>query len=75
MDPLAQMISLASEKFDLFLSKIGNVMVMRRIFYIMMMSIIAALIIASDRLPNGKARGSNGSFSDHDLLLQYAGNR
>lgn len=72
VDPLAQMISLASEKFDLFLSKIGNVMVMRRIFYIMMMSIIAALIIASDRLPNGKARGSNGSFSDHDLLLQYA---
>ncbi|QHS76563.1 Tre1p [Saccharomyces paradoxus] len=72
VDPLAQMISLVSEKFDLFLSKIGNVMVMRRIFYIVMMSIIAALIIASDRLPNGKARGSNGSFSDHDLLLQYA---
>ncbi|CAI4038935.1 hypothetical protein SMKI_06G2870 [Saccharomyces mikatae IFO 1815] len=72
VDPLAQLITLASEKFDFLLSKIGNVMVMRRIFYIILMSIIAALIIASDRLPNGKARGSNGLFSDHDLLLQYA---
>ncbi|CAI4052982.1 Tre1p SKDI_16G1010 [Saccharomyces kudriavzevii IFO 1802] len=72
VDPLAQIISLASEKFDLFLSKIGNVMVMRRIFYILLMSIVAALIIATDTLPNGKARGSNGTFSDHDLLLQYA---
>ncbi|EJS41393.1 YPL176C [Saccharomyces arboricola H-6] len=72
VDPLAQVICLVSEKFDLLLSKLGNVMVMKRIFYILLMSIITVLIISSDKLPNGKARGSNGSFSDHDLLLQYA---
>lgn len=63
------MIFLVFEKFDLFLSKIGNVMVMRRIFYIMMMFIIVALIIASDRLSNGKVRGLNGLFSDYDFFL------
>ncbi|CAI4052687.1 hypothetical protein N7582_005536 [Saccharomyces uvarum] len=72
VDPLAQIMSLVSEKFDLFLSKFGNILVMRRIFYLVIMSIVTALIIASDKLPNGTARGSSGLFSDHELLLEYA---
>lgn len=39
VDPLAQIMSLVSEKFDLFLSKFGNILVMRRIFYLVIMSI------------------------------------
>ncbi|CAI1751656.1 hypothetical protein SEUBUCD650_0P01130 [Saccharomyces eubayanus] len=72
VDPLAQIMSLMSEKFDLILSKCGNVLVMKRIFYLVLMSIVTALIISSDKLPNGTARGSSGLFSDHELLLQYA---
>ncbi|CCD27336.1 uncharacterized protein NDAI_0K01450 [Naumovozyma dairenensis CBS 421] len=72
MDPLASLLAMLSEKIDLYLSKIGNPLILRRFFYIFIMSGIAWLVMSSGLLPNGRASGSRGMFSDHSILLEYA---
>lgn len=70
--PLTTISEIASEKIDLHLSKIGNPLILRRFFYITLMSIITYVVIASGLLSNDHTIGSKGMFADHHVFLQYA---
>lgn len=72
MDPLAQILTIISEKGDLYLSKIGNPMILRRFFYIFFMSFVAWVVLSSGFMPGQGATRSRGMFSDHNILVQYA---
>lgn len=72
VDPLVLVLNFLSEKIDFYLNKIGNPLILRRFFYIIIMSIIAWIIMASGSLPNKRATHSRGVFADHDILLDYA---
>lgn len=72
MDPLAHLISMASEKLDYYLNKVGNPLILRRFFYIVLMSIIAYIIMVSGLLPTDLSLGNRGMFSDYQVLMDYA---
>lgn len=72
MDPLAQILGMISDKIDFYLNKIGNPLILRRFFYIFMMSAVTYMVMSSGLLPNERSTGSRGMFADHDILLQYA---
>ncbi|CCK72270.1 Tre1p KNAG_0J01890 [Huiozyma naganishii CBS 8797] len=72
MDPLAQLLVVVDERTDFYLNKIGNPIILRRFFYIIFMSTIAWVVMASGFLPNNHASRFGGMFSDHEMLLQYA---
>lgn len=72
MDPLAQILGMLSDKIDFYLNKIGNPLILRRFFYIFMMSTITYMVMSSGLLPNERSTGTRGMFSDHEILLQYA---
>lgn len=72
MDPLAQVWRMMFDKIDYYLSKVGNPLILSRFIYMILMSIIVLLIWKSGLLPNNRARGENGKFSDHNILLEYA---
>lgn len=72
MDPLAQLLSMASDKIDHYLNKIGNPLILRRFFYIFAMSTVTYLVLSSGFIPSERASGYKGMFSDHDVLLKYA---
>ncbi|EJS41582.1 YOR256C [Saccharomyces arboricola H-6] len=70
--PFFQILSFIRDKADYYLSKIGNPFILRRVFYIFLMSFITYYVLSSGYLPNEKASGSKGMFSQHDILFQYA---
>lgn len=72
MDPLAQIISIISEKIDYYLNKVGNPLILRRFFYIVLMSVITYMIMVSGLLPTERSLGSKGMFSDYQILMDYA---
>ncbi|KAL3241267.1 Tre1p [Nakaseomyces bracarensis] len=72
MDPVVQMWRMMFDKIDYYLSKVGNPLILSRFIYMILMSLIVLLIWRSGLLPNNKARGENGKFSDHRILLDYA---
>ena len=72
VDPLAQFLNILSEQLDFYLNKIGNPLILRRFFYIIVMSIIAWVIMSSGFLPNKRAAHSRGLFADYDILVDYA---
>lgn len=72
VDPLAQLLGLLSDKIDFYLNKVGNPLILRRFFYIFMMSAIAYMVLASGFIPNERTSGYKGMFSDHDVLMKYA---
>ncbi|AQZ17799.1 TRE2 (YOR256C) and TRE1 (YPL176C) [Zygosaccharomyces parabailii] len=71
MDPLAQIISIISEKIDFYLNKVGNPLILRRFFYIVLMSVIAYVVMVSGLLPSEKNLGSRGMFSEYGILMDY----
>ncbi|CAI4065146.1 hypothetical protein SUVZ_08G2800 [Saccharomyces uvarum] len=70
--PFFQILKFIQDKADYYLSKVGNPFILRRLFYIILMSFVAYYILSSGYLPNEKASGSKGMFSQHDILFQYA---
>lgn len=72
VDPLAQVFGLISDKIDYYLNKVGNPLILRRFFYIIMMSVIAYMVLSSGFIPNERTSGYKGMFSDHEVLMQYA---
>ncbi|QLL30988.1 hypothetical protein HG536_0A08030 [Torulaspora globosa] len=72
VDPLAQLLGLLSDKIDYYLNKVGNPLILRRFFYIFMMSAIAYLVISSGFIPSERTSGFKGMFSDHEVLMEYA---
>ncbi|CAB4252700.1 Tre1p [Maudiozyma barnettii] len=72
VDPLAQGLNILSEQLDFYLNKIGNPLILRRFFYIVLMSIIAWVIMSSGFLPNKRATHSRGLFADYEILIDYA---
>ncbi|QLQ81408.1 hypothetical protein HG537_0F01690 [Torulaspora globosa] len=72
MDPLAQLFGLVSDKIDYYLNKVGNPLILRRFFYILMMSVIAYMVLSSGFIPSESTSGYKGMFSDHEILMEYA---
>ncbi|SMN22108.1 similar to Saccharomyces cerevisiae YPL176C TRE1 Plasma membrane protein that binds to Bsd2p and regulates ubiquitylation and vacuolar degradation of the metal transporter Smf1p [Maudiozyma saulgeensis] len=72
VDPLAQGLNVLSVQLDFYLNKVGNPLILRRFFYIILMSIIAWIIMSSGFLPNKRATHSRGLFADYDILIDYA---
>lgn len=72
VDPLAQLLGMASDKIDQYLNKVGNPLILRRFFYIITMSVITYMVLASGFIPGELTSGYKGMFSDHAVLLQYA---
>ena len=70
--PFFQILKFVQDKTDYYLSKIGNPFILRRFFYIILMSFVAYYVLSSDYLLNEKASGLRGMFSQHDILFQYA---
>ncbi|CEP60160.1 uncharacterized protein LALA0_S01e04368g [Lachancea lanzarotensis] len=71
-DPLAVVMAIISRKFDYYLSKLGNPLILRRFVYVLFVSCFIYYITSSGLLPNGTATGSRGMFSDHQQLMTYA---
>lgn len=72
VDPLVQLYEMASAKVDLYLSKLGNPLILRRFVYILFMSIIVYTVILSGLMPNSKSTATIGMFSDKNQLIYYA---
>lgn len=72
MDPLAQLLSMASDKLDFYLNKVGNPLILRRFVYIFFMAALVYYISVSGLLPNESTTGTKGMFSDKKQLVQYA---
>lgn len=72
VDPLAQGIDYVSEVTDFYLNKIGNPLILRRFFYIIVMSFIVWIIVSSGFLPNKRSTHSRGIFTDYNILMDYA---
>lgn len=70
--PFFQILRFIQDKADYYLSKIGNPFILRRFFYIILMSFVAYYVLSSGYLLNEKASGSRGMFFQHDILFQYA---
>ncbi|QHS76344.1 putative zinc metalloprotease [Saccharomyces paradoxus] len=70
--PFFQISKFIQDKADYYLSKIGNPFILRRFFYIILMSFVAYYVLSSGYLLNEKASGSKGMFSQHDILFEYA---
>lgn len=72
VDPMAQLLGMASDKVDHYLNKIGNPLILRRFFYIFAMSAITYMVLTSGFIPGERASAYKGMFSDHGVLIQYA---
>lgn len=72
VDPMAQLLGMASDKVDHYLNKIGNPLILRRFFYIFAMSAITYMVLTSGFIPGERTSAYKGMFSDHGVLLQYA---
>lgn len=72
MDPLVQLNLKIQENTDYYINKIGNPIILRRLFYIILMSAIAFYVMSSGLMPNNRSSHFGGMFSDHEILLQYA---
>lgn len=72
MDPLTQLYYHIQERTDFYLNKIGNPIILRRLFYIILMSLIAFYVMSSGLMPNNRSSHFGGMFSDHEVLIQYA---
>ena len=72
VDPLVEIYTLMSHKLDFYLNKVGNPVILRRFFYIIMVTVIMWSIVSSGLLPVNSAPYLGGLFSNHDMLLQYA---
>lgn len=72
IDPLAEVLLLIQEKSDQYLNRIGNPVILRRIFYIIFMSVIAFYVMSSGLMPRNRTTHYGGMFSDHEILIQYA---
>lgn len=72
VDPLVQVYQIASAKVDLYLSKLGNPLILRRFVYILFMSVIVYTVVLSGLMPNGKTTATIGMFSDKNQLINYA---
>ena len=72
VDPLTQLYYHIQERTDFYLNKIGNPIILRRLFYIVLMSMIAFYVMSSGLMPNSRSPHFGGMFSDHELLIQYA---
>ncbi|QLG70694.1 hypothetical protein HG535_0A06360 [Zygotorulaspora mrakii] len=71
VDPLVQVTYIISEKIDYYLNKVGNPLILRRFFYVFLMSTIAYLVMSSGLMPTERSTGTKGMFSDFDILLDY----
>ncbi|SCV02527.1 LAME_0H02410g1_1 [Lachancea meyersii CBS 8951] len=71
-DPLAVLVAIVSLKFDYYLSKIGNPLILKRFVYVLFVSGFIYYVSTSGLLPNGKTAGSRGMFSDQAQLMAYA---
>lgn len=72
MDPLTQLYYHIQERIDFYLNKIGNPIILRRLFYIILMSMIAFYVMSSGLMPSNRSPHFGEMFSDHELLIQYA---
>lgn len=72
VDPIVQVYQMASAKLDLYLSKLGNPLILRRFVYIVVMSVIAYSVVLSGLMPNNKTTATIGMFSDKHQLIHYA---
>lgn len=72
VDPLVQVYQMASAKVDLYLSKLGNPLILRRFVYILFMSVIVYTVVMSGLMPNSKSTATIGMFSDKNQLIYYA---
>ncbi|CCC68201.1 hypothetical protein NCAS_0B01170 [Naumovozyma castellii] len=63
LDPMNEIQQMVSMKFDSYLSKVGNVPIIRRFLYIFFICIVVWILHLY--------KTQDGGFSDHDLLLNY----
>ena len=62
VDPLVEIYTLMSHKLDFYLNKVGNPVILRRFFYIIMVTVIMWTIVSSGLLPVNSAPYLGASF-------------
>ncbi|CCH60634.1 hypothetical protein TBLA_0D01260 [Henningerozyma blattae CBS 6284] len=70
--PFLTIREIINNKIDFQLNRIGDPTILRRFFYIILMSILTYFIITSGFLPNEHGKGNRGMFSDQPVLVEYA---
>lgn len=70
LDPVADAWRVAMIKFDVFLAKVGNPLIIKRFLYVLVVSVILYLVVNSGLLPNNIAL-LNGQFNDESMLVSY----
>lgn len=70
LDPVAEGYTFISRKFDAYISKIGNPLILKRFAYVIFISAIIYFITIAGLFPTDNSR-QFGSFSDRDLLNNF----
>ncbi|ODV63028.1 putative zinc metalloprotease [Ascoidea rubescens DSM 1968] len=73
LDPIVGLFRYLSVKFDLYLSKIGNPLIMRRLLYIAFVSAIIYVIVTSGLYPSSYDL-SDGNFTNKKVLYEHIQN-
>jgi hypothetical protein len=71
LDPLAEGYAHLQRFWEVQLARLGNPLIVKRFVYVIVVAFIVYLIAATGLMPEDSSRQS-GSFSDRDLLLNFA---
>lgn len=74
VNPLSEIQNIFYSQCDYYLNKIGNPLLLKRFFYICFMTFVMWYVFTNESIPNGIAQGSDGLFSDNQILTNYSRN-
>lgn len=74
LDPIAQFISALSLKFDYFISKFGNPLILKRLLYLLFVFLMIYVSFESGLLPGGGKAAFGGEYYDRESLVEYLRN-
>ncbi|CCH59208.1 hypothetical protein TBLA_0B03690 [Henningerozyma blattae CBS 6284] len=69
--PVTLIFTILSERLNYYLGKIGNPFILKRFFYIVLMTVILYLIRSSGLLYTHHAYAIRGMFSEQSILVKY----
>lgn len=71
LDPVAQLLSGLSRRFDVVIAKFGNPLILKRLLYLFFVFLIIYVSFESGLLPGSKRDGFGGGYNDRKSLLEF----
>lgn len=71
LDPIAALFRYASMKFDTFISRFGNPLILKRLLYLFFVFLMIYLAFESGILPGSTKDAFGGEYYDRDQLVEF----